>query len=349
MSAWTRSWTRIDFERDGRQVGSFNVGHSVHRSAYGVVPVPMTVIKNGRGPTVLLMAGNHGDEYEGQVVLARLIRTLDPGQVRGRLIIVPCANAPAARAGSRTSPVDAGNLNRVFPGDPAGTLTQQIAHFISSVLMALSDVFVDLHSGGSSLDYLPYALAHIDGRGSAERRAVAALLAMGYPLGMVYRGVSPSGTAGDTAVPKGLMTLGGEFGGRGVVEPACVRLLAEGIDNLLAHLGVVEGVARPPATPTRLVVTPAGRDGFVYATASGLFEPAHSLGATVAAGDVVGWLHAPDEPLREPVPQTADADGFIIARRAMGRAEPGDCLIELAQDDPIDWRAFAAGNRGGTP
>ncbi|MEX2648756.1 MAG: succinylglutamate desuccinylase/aspartoacylase family protein [Alphaproteobacteria bacterium] len=336
MSAWTRAWTRIDFEKDGRQVGSFNVGHSVHRSAYGVVPVPVAVLRNGDGPTVLLMAGNHGDEYEGQVVLAKLIRTLDPARLRGRLIVVPCANAPAARAGTRTSPIDGGNLNREFPGDASGTLTEQIAHYIASVLMPMSEVFADLHSGGSSLDYLPYALAHVEGTGEPARRAVAAMLAMGYPLGVVWQGVAPTGTAGDTALPKGLLTLGGEFGGRGFVDPACVRLLERGVNNLLAHLGVLDGKVEPPATPTRLI-TSKGTDSFLYADMTGLFEPAHPLGTTVGAGDVVGWVHVPDDPLREPVPQTTTGAGMILARRAMGRVEPGDCLIELAQDDPTRW------------
>jgi hypothetical protein len=337
MCAWTRAWTRLDFDKPGKQVGHFNVGHSVHRSAYGVVPVPMAVIANGAGPTVLLMAGNHGDEYEGQVVLARLIRTLDPAKVEGRLIVVPCANAPAARAGSRTSPIDGGNLNREFPGEGGGTLTEQIAHYIASVLMPLADVFADLHSGGSSLEYLPYALAHVDSTDEAARACVAAMLAMAYPLGMVWVGAEPTGTAGDTALPKGLMTLGGEFGGKGVVDPAHVRLLDRGVANLLVHLGVVEGRIQPPESPTRLITSP-GRDAFVHAETAGLFEPAQVLGETVEAGAIVGHIHMPETPLREPRPVTTNADGMIIARRAMGRVEPGDCLIELARDDPTPWR-----------
>jgi predicted deacylase len=58
------------------------------------------------------MAGNHGDEYEGQVALSKLIRSLEPAEVSGRIIILPSANFPAAMAGMRTSPLDAGNLNR---------------------------------------------------------------------------------------------------------------------------------------------------------------------------------------------------------------------------------------------
>ena len=68
--------TTIDFDRDGKQIGFFNLPLSVHEDAWGVVPVPMTVIKNGRGPTVILEGGNHGDEYEGPIALSRLASTL---------------------------------------------------------------------------------------------------------------------------------------------------------------------------------------------------------------------------------------------------------------------------------
>src|SRR5215469_9401854 len=109
----SRVWTDVDFERDGRQVGWLYLPHSVTRSAYGHLTTPVAVLKNGNaGPTVLLMGGNHGDEYEGQIALARLIRTLDTARLSGRLILLPMANAPAARAGLRVSPYDGGNLNR---------------------------------------------------------------------------------------------------------------------------------------------------------------------------------------------------------------------------------------------
>ena len=78
--------------------------------------------------------------------------------LQGRVILLPMANFPAAKAGYRTSPIDDGNLNRSFPGDPTGTVTQVIAHYIESVLMRMADYAIDLHSGGSSLHYVPTVL-----------------------------------------------------------------------------------------------------------------------------------------------------------------------------------------------
>ena len=105
---------------EGKATGFVRVPHSVHRSAYGWIPIPIVRIKNGDGPNVLMQAGNHGDEWEGQIGLGNLIRSLEPKDIKGRLVILPSANFPAAMAGQRTSPIDDGNLNRSFPGDRRG-------------------------------------------------------------------------------------------------------------------------------------------------------------------------------------------------------------------------------------
>lgn len=85
----TRIWTRVDYDKDGKQNGWLQLPHSVTRSAYGNIAIPITVIRNGSGPTAFLMAGNHGDEYEGQIALCRLIRELEAADIRGRIIALP--------------------------------------------------------------------------------------------------------------------------------------------------------------------------------------------------------------------------------------------------------------------
>src|SRR5690606_31474234 len=120
----------IDLDDAGKHAGHARLPYSVNRSAYGWLPIPIASIKNGSGPTILLMAGSHGDEYEGQVVLTRLFQSLSVDQVQGQIIFLPMANYPAAKAGARVSPLDQGNLNRLYPGDENGTVTMAIAHFI---------------------------------------------------------------------------------------------------------------------------------------------------------------------------------------------------------------------------
>ena len=158
MPSKSRIVAEVDFEKNGRQQGFLRLFHSVHSSAYGFIPLPIVVLKNGDGPTALLVSGTHGDEYEGQVALSNLVKSLDPARIHGRVIILPAANYPAAMAGLRTSPIDQGNLNRLFPGDANGTVTQQIAYYIEEELIPMADIVCDLHSGGSSLMYVPSAL-----------------------------------------------------------------------------------------------------------------------------------------------------------------------------------------------
>ena len=134
----------VDFDAQGVQHGFLKLPISVDESAWGAVMIPITVVANGEGPTALLTGGNHGDEYEGITSLLKLASTLEAKDVRGRVIIVPMMNTPAAEAGKRTSPLDGGNLNRSFPGDPNGGVTSQIADYFNRVLVPMCDVALDL-------------------------------------------------------------------------------------------------------------------------------------------------------------------------------------------------------------
>ena len=335
MSARTKLWTTIDFERDGKQVGRLNLPHSVTRSAYGVIPIPLAVVRNGTGPTLLVMAGTHGDEYEGQIVLGEVIRDLDPASLRGRIIVLPAANLPAAKAGARVSPLDDGNLNRFFPGDADGTPTQQIAHYISDVLVPMADLFVDLHAGGSSLAYLPFVSLSLTGRDDVDRRALAAAKAFGAPRIVIWGNAEATGTSTAAGFRHGVPKLGGEYGGAGVVSPAGVAIVRRGVANLIAHLGLT---ADPPARDGESRLMEIGDRGYyAYAPHEGVFAPAIELGATVEPGQVIGHVHTPEYPERAPTPVTIGRGGLAICMRAMGRAEPGDCLVHLATDraDPF--------------
>ena len=80
---------QVDFAAKGKQIGYLSLDHSDDANAYGVIPIPIAVIANGDGPTVLLTAGNHGNEYEGQVALRTLVREVEANDVHGRIIVLP--------------------------------------------------------------------------------------------------------------------------------------------------------------------------------------------------------------------------------------------------------------------
>src|SRR6266446_602155 len=102
----------IDLLADGKATGFVRVPHSVHRSAYGWIPIPIVRIKNGDGPSVLMQAGTHGDEWEGQIGLGNLLRAIQPLHITGRRVFSAPANCAAAVAGLVRAPIDGGNLIR---------------------------------------------------------------------------------------------------------------------------------------------------------------------------------------------------------------------------------------------
>ncbi len=248
----------IDFDADGRVLDHLGVPFSVDRSPYFHVKVPVARIRNGDGPRVLLMAGNHGDEYEGEFALARLIRRLDPARMKGTVTILPMTNAPAVRASKRCSPLDGGNLNRAFPGDPDGTPTQRIAHFLEHELFPRHDVVFDLHSGGTSMAHLPCALIERHAEPARQERALALMRALGLPYGFIADNGPAAPTSMGAAARAGIIGLSGEFGGGGTVTPATMRGASAAIDALLLALGVIDAPLLGPAPePTTAPMRPA--------------------------------------------------------------------------------------------
>ena len=236
----SRIVAEVDFDKNGRQHGFLRLFHSVHSSAYGFIPIPIVVLRNGDGPTALLVSGTHGDEYEGQVALCNLTKSLDPARIQGRVIILPAANFPAALAGRRTSPIDEGNLNRLFPGDPDGMVTEQIAYHIEHELVPMADLVCDLHSGGSSLMYVPSALYGGWQRDGSTAHGVAALKAFGSPVAYVAEtNQGGARTLSGGAARQGIVCLGTEAGGSGHVTRAALRMVERGVNNVLVHLGIL--------------------------------------------------------------------------------------------------------------
>jgi predicted deacylase len=331
FTAMSRLSADIDLLADGKATGFVRVPHSVHRSAYGWIPIPIVRIKNGDGPSVLMQAGTHGDEWEGQIGLGNLLRALEPKDIKGRLVILPSANFPAAMAGQRTSPIDAGNLNRLYPGDAEGTITQQIAYWIEHALLPGFDYSFDFHSGGSSLTYIPSALAPRHEDPARMQKVVGMLKAFGAPVS--YIAAAPQGggrTFTSASARQGVISMGTELGGGGLVTPASLKVAEDGMRRLLAHIGLLHGPV-PAASPTRLTEI-GGDDYYVYASDGGLFEPLVDLGAEVKAGQPAARIHFHHTPWREPDLLTFKRDGLVLCKRVPARCERGDCLFHLATD-----------------
>lgn len=317
----------IDLDAPGAHHGFLRLPHSRDDSAWGSVMIPIAVLRGGDGPTALLTGANHGDEYEGPIALFDLARTLDPATLSGGVIIVPALDLPAFRAGTRTSPIDRGNLNRSFPGSPTGTVTEKIADYVTRALLPRADIVLDFHSGGRTLDFLPFAAAHRLPDKAQEARAKAAVAAFAAPFSMQMLEIDAVGMLDTTAEEMGKTFVTTELGGGGTARAGTVAIAKRGVRNLLIHAGILN--ADPEPAPTRWLDMPSA-DCFTFAEDAGLLEPLADLGAPVRAGQPIALIHPTTRTGLAPVALHARLDGLLAARHFPGLIQPGDCAAVVA-------------------
>jgi N2-acetyl-L-2,4-diaminobutanoate deacetylase len=322
----------VDYDADGVQHGFLRLPYSRDDSAWGAIMIPLTVVKHGEGPTVLLTGGNHGDEYEGPIALSRLAGTLQAADVNGRVIIVPYMNYPAFRAGTRTSPIDAGNLNRSFPGRPDGSVTEKIADYFQRHLLARADYVLDIHAGGRTLDFVPFAAIHVLADGEQQARCERAMRAFGAPYSMRMLELDSVGLFDSAVEEAGKVFVSTELGGGGTSTAASVAIADRGVRGFLAHAGVVERKAgergQTPRTTTLLDMP----DGNCYTTSEhrGLLEMCRDLGETVEAGELLARVHDIDRTGARPVEYRAQRGGLLAARHFPGLVQAGDTVAVVA-------------------
>lgn len=334
QSSSTRLIADIDLAGTGKRQGYIRLPQSTHESAYGFIPIPLVVIAGRPGPTTLLTAGSHGDEYEGEVALANLSRSLASDEIKGRLIILPALNLPAAVAGRRVSPLDNGNLNRAFPGDFAGAATAQIAYYVEHVLMSLCDVVCDLHSGGSSLHYVPSVVIPYWPDAGRFAESLALVRAFAAPYAYILNEPSPHDpTLLGAAGRKGKLFLGTELGGSGALSPANLKTAEEGLRGVLAHLGHLQSAHRPIRDTKILHV--GGTDYFVHTDDDGVFEPLVDIGDEVSDGQPAALIHFPEKPWVEPVTCRFIRGGTVLCKRIPARVGRGDCLFHVGTRERV--------------
>ena len=322
----------VDFDADGEQHGFLKLPYSRDDSAWGAIMIPVTVVKRGDGPTVLLTGGNHGDEYEGPVALSKLAGSLKAADVTGRVIVVPFMNYPAFRAGCRTSPIDAGNLNRSFPGRPDGTVTEKIADYFQRHLLPLATHVLDIHAGGRTLDFVPFAAIHVLENRDQEARCERAMRAFGAPYSMRMLELDSVGLYDSAAEEAGKVFVSTELGGGGTSTAASVAIAERGVYGFLAHAGVIakdviDGNA--PRSTTTLLDMP---DGSCFTTSEhrGLLEMCRDLGSEVKAGDVLARVHDIDRTGVTPIEYVARRRGLLAARHFPGIVQTGDTIAVVA-------------------
>jgi N-alpha-acetyl-L-2,4-diaminobutyrate deacetylase len=325
----------IDLEKAGRQASYLRAPLSRNTSGWGTVEIPIILVKNGKGPTVLFTGGVHGDEYEGPIAISKLARSLKPEHIQGRVIMLPAFNLPAVLNDTRLSPVDNRDINRCFPGNARGTFSEMLAHFLDTVILPHVDVSVDLHTAGHSMESALSTNMHYIADRKIMDKTLKIAAAFGAPFNVTFWGVDEGATLTSSVERRGIVSVGTELGGWGRVNVEGVRIAERGLTNVLKQCGLLEGKPDTrqrdgaPATRQMMVKDPRA---YVFARANATYEPCHLAGETVKAGDLAGCLHFVEDIDRDPIELRYGASGVLWMAAGPGRVQRGDCVGVVMQD-----------------
>ncbi|MFT5343870.1 MAG: N-alpha-acetyl-L-2,4-diaminobutyrate deacetylase [Paracoccaceae bacterium] len=237
-------------------------------------------------------------------------------------------NLPAFVAGKRTSPIDGGNMNRAFPGRPDGTITEKVADYFQRYLLPMADIVLDFHSGGSTLDFLPFAASHVLDDKDQEARCCAARDAFNAPFSMQMLEIDSAGMYDNAAESLGKTFVTTEISGGGRSTPQSVAIARKGLRNLLIHAGVLGGEMEQVPTCHLSQTDPAC---FHFSPTGGMVEFAKSLGDAVAKGDLLARIWNVEQTGQPPLEVRAKTQGLLVTCHAKGLIQIGDCLAVLAQ------------------
>ncbi len=288
----------IPFDRPGKE--HYQIAFHLDGS-WGYSLIPLTVVNGLRTPPkgltppgVAVFGGTHGNEWEGQVAVKRLCCDLDPAELSGRVILIPQLSESSCAANQRTSPLDGVNMNRAFPGNPRGTISYRIAHFVKTFIFPRVGVVIDIHSGGNEAAFPICSSFHPipDPAQRAEIAAVARLF--DTPFIMIYSSQMASGLLTDEAEAEGKITIGGEFGFAEGVNRQGVKHAYEGVKNVLRHYGMLPGniVKIDPSRPRApRFMSAENLSDYIPCPQDGIWEPLVDVGADVTDGELLGRLH----------------------------------------------------------
>jgi hypothetical protein len=190
----------------------------------------LTITGAKPGPCVGVSAMIHGDEIEGLLIARELWHTLDPAELSGSVWLMPVANPLAMEAISRNTPIDMLDMNRLFPGQVDGWLSEQQAHVISTEFIGRIDYLIDIHAGGT-FPWVDYCYVVND-----ENFSRAFLSELLYKPSVMYQG-----TTATTAMARNVPTTVVEIGGGYQDQQEHLGNGVRGVLNMLRYAGVAAG------------------------------------------------------------------------------------------------------------
>jgi len=283
------------------------------------IELPVILLRGANpGRTLVVTAGVHGDEYEGVRAILELTAELDPAAMSGDLLCVPVCNPPAFWNVSRSSPLDNGNLARVFPGNPEGSPTEAIAWHIDQHILAHADFYIDLHSAG-----VRCLMPTMVGYESGDARAEAAAGIFGAPVIWAHDTIAHGRTV-SAARARGIPWLYTEARGAGRIHPDDLAVYRNGVHRLLQHLSILPG-APPQSIPEHYLYGDGNIDDSITTSRKGFLIPEVDLLDTVTKGQTLGTLRGLHGEILETF--TAPRNGVVALIHICPLINSGDPLF----------------------
>ncbi|MEM6724952.1 MAG: succinylglutamate desuccinylase/aspartoacylase family protein [Bacteroidota bacterium] len=267
------------------------------------------------GPTLLVLAGVHGDEINGiEIVRQSIHQQVFQDLHRGNVIAIPVLNVYGFINFSREVP-DGKDVNRSFPGTQRGSLASRVAWILSNKILPVIDVGLDFHTGGSSRFNYPQIRYSADDPNALElARAFAA------PYTIVSKPISKS--LRQTALKSGKTILVYEAGEALRLDGYAISEGMNGLKRVLLHHGMIPNA--PKAEPGLFF----DKKTWQRAAHSGMFIWQKSSGTFVKKGEILGYIHETNGIVHYPV--KAKIDGYIIGHNNAPVVNLGDPLFHLS-------------------
>jgi len=280
------------------------------------LPVNVLVGKEA-GPHLLMVAGVHGNEYEGITAQYELWEELSPEEVSGAVVMVPVANPPAFRVGQRRNPEDMLDMNRVFPGKPDGTVTEQLAYRLYHDVAAKVDMVLSMHGWTHGSLVVPYTEYPRDLPVTEASRAAAVAFGLEYIEAFDWH----PGLLVAACANAGIPAIEPEIGGLSCTVPERRVRYKQGALNLMCHLGMLPGDPDPPGEVREVTRT------MHFAPVGGVLRRHKELGDAVQPGDTIATIcdlnGAPLESVQAP------GEGFVAAQLLAATVNPGDLVAVI--------------------
>jgi len=281
------------------------------------IPVIVSHAKQ-KGPTLLLLAGVHGDEINGIETVRRIIKRGIHKPTKGTVICIPVFNIFGFLNLSREFP-DGRDLNRMFPGTKNGSLASQFAYIFMDKIAPLADVVIDFHTGGSQRSNYPQTRCDFENLTSKELcQAFGAPFLINSPL------LAKSVRKSLTKLGKGYVLF--EGGKAHDIDDYVVETAIEGVKRVMAHLGMKKLDSTIDPSPQYSIIK---LSKWIRASRSGMLNVSITNGQRVEKGDILATISDPYGKFERSV--KAPFKGVILNVNETPLVNKGDALFHIGK------------------